>query len=94
MNREEYHVLIDKIISDPDTAAISAQTLVSEIDKDTEQIESLKAANTDYEKRIRDLQDTNIKLFLSQTGKKDEPEENEMSLKEFAHKIVSTQKGE
>lgn len=94
MTKQEYHDLINKMITEPDSATVTAQSLLSEIDKDSEQLESLRSANADYEKRVRDLQDTNIKLFLSQTGQKSDPdpEPEEMSLQDFAHKLVSPDK--
>lgn len=35
-------------------------------------MEALKNKSDDQDKKIRDLQDTNIKLFLAQTNKPDE----------------------
>lgn len=96
MTKEEYNAIISDIISNPDTATVKAKELTEAINTDLDTLESLKAANADYDKRVRDLQDTNIKLFLSQTGKPTEKEdaESEMSLSEFAHKMVSSDKEE
>lgn len=68
MTKEEYKAFIDNMVKEPDKITVNAKILLDEISKDTEQVESLKTANVEYEKRVRDLQDTNIKLFLAQTG--------------------------
>ena len=74
MKYEEYEVLGKGIIANPDTAPVAINGLLGEIKKDLESLDSLTAALADSEKRIRDLQDTNTKLFLSQTGKEEDPE--------------------
>ena len=76
MKYEEYETLGKGIIANPDTAPIAINGLLSEIKKDLDSLDSLSAALEDSEKRIRDLQDTNTKLFLSQTAKA-EPEEEQ-----------------
>lgn len=52
--------------------------LLDGIKTDIESIDALTKSNAEMDKKIRDLQDTNIKLFLSQTGKaENDPEEDE-----------------
>jgi hypothetical protein len=75
MKYEEYETLGKGIIANPDTAPIAINGLLSEIKKDLASLDSLSAALEDSEKRIRDLQDTNTKLFLSQTAKSGPDEE-------------------
>lgn len=72
MTYEEYEVLGKGIIENPDTAPVAIGGLLGEIKKDLESRDSLTAALSDSEKRIRDLQDTNTKLFLAQTGHSEE----------------------
>lgn len=95
MTKEEYKNLIDSMVAKPDEIAVTAKTLYDEIGKDVEQVESLKTANAEQEKRIRDLQDTNMKLFLSQTGAPPAEEDGkEVSIEDFARKLVSEDKEE
>lgn len=96
MTKEEYATLITEIVANPDTATVKAKELSDALSADLDALESLKSSNADYEKRVRDLQDTNIKLFLAQTGKpaEKEDENSELSLSDFAHKLVSKDKEE
>lgn len=96
MTKEEYKNFIDGMVKEPDKIAVSAKTLLDEINKDTEQLESLKTANAEYEKRVRDLQDTNIKLFLAQTGgdSTQTEEEKPVDPHDLAREIMGIKKGE
>lgn len=76
MKYEDYEAKVTALISNPDTAAVAAQEILSEIKSDTENIASLEAGIAERDARIRDLQDTNMKLFLSQSAPEEtEPEE-------------------
>lgn len=73
---DDYEKRVTALISNPDQAPVTAQEILSEIKTDTEKITSLEASIAEKDARIRDLQDTNMKLFLSQsTPVEDEPEE-------------------
>lgn len=73
---EDYEKRVTALVSQPDQAPITAQEILSEIKTDTEKIASLEASIAEKDARIRDLQDTNMKLFLSQsTPIEEEPEE-------------------
>lgn len=72
MTKSEYTDLINKLVSKPDEAPTLANDLVSNITADLDTLEALKNKSDDQDKKIRDLQDTNIKLFLAQTNKPDE----------------------
>ena len=61
MKFEEYKVAIDKVLASPDTALVEIAPI--------ETLESTQGEVEALNGRIRDLQDTNIKLFLSQGGK-------------------------
>lgn len=76
MKYEDYEKKVTDLISNPEAAPITAQEILSEIKSDTENIASLEAGIAERDARIRDLQDTNMKLFLSQSSQvEDEPEE-------------------
>ena len=76
MTYDDYEKRVSALISNPDQAPITAQEILSEIKTDTEKIASLESSIAEKDARIRDLQDTNMKLFLSQSAPvEDEPEE-------------------
>ena len=76
MKYEDYEKKVTDLISNPEAAPVTAQEILSEIKSDTENIASLEAGIAERDARIRDLQDTNMKLFLSQSSQiEDEPEE-------------------
>lgn len=76
MKYEDYEKKVTDLISNPEAAPVTAQEILSEIKSDTENIASLEAGIAERDARIRDLQDTNMKLFLSQSAQvEDEPEE-------------------
>lgn len=73
---DDYEKRVTALVSNPDQAPITAQEILSEIKTDTEKIASLEASIAEKDARIRDLQDTNMRLFLSQSAPvEDEPEE-------------------
>lgn len=75
MKYEDYETLLKGIVSNPDAAPVAVEGILSEIKKDLTNSESLTAAISEKDKRIAELQETNIKLFMAQTGKPDEEEE-------------------
>lgn len=76
MKYEDYEKKVTDLISNPEAAPVTAQEILSELKADTDNIASLEAGIAERDARIRDLQDTNVKLFLSQSSKvEDEPEE-------------------
>lgn len=77
MKYEEYEQRLNNIVTNPDSAATAVLDILKEIKTDTETIASLEAGVTERDSRIKDLQDTNMKLFLRQTGQAEnqEPEE-------------------
>lgn len=81
MKYEDYENIAKGLTSE--NAPDIVRQLLENIKTDTENIEALHKSNQDQEKKIRDLQDTNIKLFLSQTGKaEDGGSEDEPSAEE------------
>lgn len=77
MKFEDYETLCNGIIANPDKAPVAISGMLNEIKKDLASLDSLTAALEDSEKRIRDLQDTNTKLFLAQTAKDSQEPEDE-----------------
>jgi len=79
MTYAEYEKGLTDVISNPDTALTAIKPLLDELKGDIESLDTLKGQVETQEARIRDLQDTNLKLFLSQTSAapQDEPEANE-----------------
>lgn len=65
------------MLQTPDTALAALPDLLKEIKADYESIVSLTSKVESQDNRIRDLQDTNMKLFLAQTGQVANKEEDE-----------------
>ena len=77
MTFEEFKTKITTIVSSPDTAQANIGEFIDEVKEDYEALSSTSAALEKAETRIRDLQDTNQKLFLKQTGQASPDEEDE-----------------
>lgn len=95
----DYKDLINKIVSDNDNAPNFANQLIENITADCNSIDSMTNKIAEQEKRIADLQSTNIKLFLNQTnnvnnssngGEADETKPD--SLDEMIKKIYDSRK--
>ena len=69
MTYDELKTKLTKILEQPDSALANVGPLLEEVKADYETIITLTEAKEKNETRIRDLQDTNMKLFLAQTGK-------------------------
>ena len=68
MKYEEFEARLTKMLETPDTALAALPEFLKEVKTDYEGIVSLTNKSSEQEKRIRDLQDTNMKLFLMQTS--------------------------
>lgn len=68
MTFDEYKTGFDKILASPDTAMVEIAPLLESLKADLDTLESVQGEVETLNGRIRDLQDTNIKLFLSQGG--------------------------
>lgn len=66
MSYEEYKKLIDELITNPDTAPANVQNILNQLQTDLTTLDSLKAENTGLNEKVKTLQDTNIKLYMSQ----------------------------
>lgn len=79
MTYEEYKNGITDALSNPDTALTKVSPILDALKDDLGVIETLKADGEAKDARIRDLQDTNLKLFLSQTSQASKEEDDEPS---------------
>ena len=77
MTFEEFKSKITEIVANPDTAQANIGAFIDEVKVDYEALSSTSAALEKAETRIRDLQDTNQKLFLKQTGQASPDDEDE-----------------
>lgn len=68
MKYEDYEAKLNDVVKNPDSAATAVLDILKEIKADTDTLASLEAGISERDGRIRDLQDTNMKLFLRQTG--------------------------
>lgn len=90
MTIDEYRDKITGIIKNPETGGEAGAELIKSITEDLSTIESMKTQLSESEKKIRELQDANVKLFLSVTGQskqEEEEEEKHETIEEFAHRF-------
>lgn len=76
MTYEEYESRLSDIVKSPETAPVAVQALLSELKADTDTLTSLRADIEQKDKKIKDLQDTNIKLFLQSSGEDTDQKES------------------
>lgn len=77
MTYEEYEKRINGALANPDTAPTEFVNILSDLKTDLTAKDTLETEKTGLETRVRDLQDTNMKLYLSVTGNSDEDEEED-----------------
>lgn len=68
MTYQELETRLTKMLETPDTALAVLPEFLKEVKTDYEKTVSLETKIAEGDKRIRDLQDTNMKLFLMQTS--------------------------
>lgn len=88
MTKEEFRTGIISVLQNPDTALVGIESFIDAFNEQADSLESLTADKAKAEDRIRDLQDTNMKLYLRQVGEpekeeKDEPNIDEMDFDEY-----------
>ena len=76
MKIDEYKSLISELSKTENMTEV-LQKILDAITEDTAKLESLETTNNELNDKIRELQDTNMKLFLSQTKQSEEEEEEE-----------------
>lgn len=77
MTYDELEKKLTTILQQPDSALANVAPLLKDIKADYESIISLTSKVEAQDTRIRDLQDTNMKLFLAQTGQVSDKDEEE-----------------
>lgn len=68
MKYEDYESKLNAVVANPDQAATAVLDILKDIKADSETFAALEASVAEKDGRIKDLQDTNMKLFLRQTG--------------------------
>ena len=94
MDKNKYIDLINKSIKSPEEAPTIMKELISVVEEDYNEFENLKSTLDNSNDKIRNLQDTNMKLFLSQTNQKEEEiEEKELTPDEVINDFINNLKG-
>lgn len=97
MKYEDYEGIAQKLTTD--NAPEVMKTMLDAVKSDLAERDALMSVKAEQEAKIKDLQDTNIKLFLSQTGKAEQDEDTEtdeekidkMDLKEYLDYIKESE---
>lgn len=80
MTEKDLEKLLLEAMQNADKAPANVKTVIEEIRAQMTTLQTQKETILEQEKRIRDLQDTNMKLFLGQTmNVKDEEEKEEVN---------------
>lgn len=87
MKYEDYEAKLTDIVKNPDSAALAVQDILKDLKADSETFASLEAGVAERDGRIKDLQDTNMKLFLRQTGGSVDQEPEEKSADEILNDL-------
>lgn len=77
MKYEDYESKINESVKNPDEASVNLLEVLSELKEDLAKIETMQTVIEEKDTKIRNLQDTNMKLFLSQTSSVDEDNEED-----------------
>lgn len=97
MKYEDYEGIAQKLTAE--NAPEVMKMMLDSVKEDLAERDALMSVKAEQEAKIKDLQDTNIKLFLSQTGKAEQDEDNEteeekidkMDLKEYLDYIKESE---
>lgn len=76
MTYAEYESRLSDVVKKPDEAPVLVKALLQEIKADTDTLDTLRTDIEAKDEKIRSLQDTNMKLFLSQGSEDTEPKES------------------
>lgn len=90
MTLDEYKKLAGTLTADNATGVFA--DMLSGIEKDLAELEGARNTITEQNAKIKDLQDTNMKLFLSVTGKVSEnkDDEEEKTPDDFRTELINT----
>ena len=87
MKYEEYEAKLNNVVKNPDSAATAVLDILKDIKADTDTLASLEAGIAERDGRIRDLQDTSMKLFLRQTGDNGQTDQDEKTPDEMLDEL-------
>ena len=99
MNKAKYNELINKAIANKDDQEILFKELLDLVSADEIEYNNLTTQVSEQSEKIRNLQDTNMKLFMSQTSELKEDTEDEEELEgdaavlEFMKKLGGNSNG-
>lgn len=97
MKIEDFKTRFNSIVSNPDTGIADASDFLTEVEADYTNATNLAEKVQELEARVKDLQETNIKLYLAQTGageeENDDPDETdgEAYIDNFFNKLVESE---
>lgn len=77
MTYEQYEQRINNALANADTAPTEFVNILSELRTDLTAKDTLETEKAELETRVRDLQDTNMKLYLSVTGTSSEGDDED-----------------
>ncbi len=76
---EDYKGRFDSILTNPDTALGSVDDIYKDLEADFTTMDSLESEVGSLRDKVKELQETNIKLYLSRGGEVEETQEEETS---------------
>ena len=88
MKYEDYEQKLTELVKSNPDSAVAVQDILDNIKADSETFAALEASVTEKDSKIKDLQDSNIKLFLRQTGAGANQEPEEEKPKTFEEKLL------
>ena len=68
MKYEDYESRLTGLITQPESAPIAVQSILEDLKSDAATMESMASELSEKDEKIRQLQDTNTRLFLQVTG--------------------------
>lgn len=89
ITRDETRDFINRLATNPDTEMANVTEFLDKLTEVYDTLDSLSQADTVNKSKIRELQDTNIKLFIGQTQHTqvdDEPQEK--TIEDLAKELV------
>lgn len=75
MDYNTYESKLTSIVTNPESSPIVVQEILDDLKTDAATVESMAAELSAKDAKIRELQDTNAKLFLQVTGQSSDEEE-------------------
>lgn len=99
MTFEEYEKSLNEVLQNPDTALANISGIMENLKTDLTNMSTLLSEKESLEARIKDLQDTNMKLYLSMnngaptsTEEEEEPAEGPAVIDEFISEVFKDEK--